>query len=132
MTEKTDSAGNAPEAFPEKRREERYDVPAGCRQYIKLWVKSGDGFVPATLGNFSRNGILFESPVSFSREERSACIIAISLLLSREISFGISVRYCYAVKDSYITGAAIDTISDENWFDAFVEIHDLIAAQGSG
>ena len=109
-----------------KRREERYNVPDSCQQYIKLRVKSGNEFGPAILGNFSRSGILFECPVSFSKGMHTECVISISLLLSREISFGIEVKYCYTDKDSYIMGASIDTISDETWFDVFVEVHDFI------
>ena len=116
----------------ETRREKRYSVPDACQQYIELRVKSSNGFVPAILANFSRHGILFESPVSFSQGEHTECIISISLLLSREISFGIEVKYCFADHGSHITGASIDSIADESWFDAFVEVHDLIVMrQGS-
>lgn len=115
-----------------KRREKRYNVPDSCQKYIKLQVKSGNEFVPAILGNFSRNGILFECPVPFSKGMHTECVISISLLLSREISFGIEVKYCYMDKDSYIMGASIDTISDQVWFDVFVEVHDFIVLrQGS-
>ncbi len=110
----------------QKRRQKRYDVPDACQKYIKLLVKSADGFVPAILGNFSRNGILFECPVSFGQGEHTECIISISLLLAREISFGIEVRYCYEDHGSYIMGASIDSISDEVWFDVFAEVHDFI------
>jgi len=110
----------------QKRRGKRYDVPDACQKYIKLRVKSGNGFVPAILGNFSRNGILFECPVSFGQGEHTECIMSISLLLAREILFGIEVRYCYEDHGSYIMGASIDTISDEIWFDVFAEVHDFI------
>jgi hypothetical protein len=116
----------------EKRREKRYDVSGAFQQYITLQVKSGSEFVPAILGNFSRSGILFECPVPFTQGEHTTCVLSISLLLSREISFGIEVRYCYADHGSHITGASIDTISDETWFDAFVEVHEFIVLrQGS-
>jgi hypothetical protein len=115
-----------------KRRENRYNVPDACQQYIKLRVKSGNEFVHAILGNFSRSGILFECPRSFSKGMRTECVMAISLLSSREISFGIEVRYCYEDHGSYIMGASIDTISDGTWFDVFVEAHDFIVLrQGS-
>jgi hypothetical protein len=114
------------EEGPQKRREKRYDVPDAYQKYIKLQVKSGNEYVPAILGNFSRNGILFECPVSFGQGEHTECIISISLLLARDISFGIEVRYCYADRGSYIMGASIDTISDEIWFDIFAEVHDFI------
>jgi len=120
------------EKIAEKRKEKRYNVPRTCQQYIKLQVKSGNEFVPAVLGNFSRNGILFECPMSFSQGEHTECIISISLLLSREITFGIEVKYCYADHGSHITGASIDSIADEVWFDFFVEVHDFIVLrQGS-
>ena len=60
--------------------------------------------MPAILGNFSRNGILFECPVAFSKGERVECIMSVSFLLSREISFGIEVKYCYADHGSHILG----------------------------
>ncbi|HUJ19223.1 MAG TPA: PilZ domain-containing protein [Nitrospirota bacterium] len=114
------------EEIAEKRREQRYTVPDACQEHIKLQVKSGNEFVPALLGNFSRNGILFESPVPFRQGEHTECIVSISFMPTREISFGIEVRYCYADHGSHITGAAVDTISDENWFDVFVDAHDFI------
>jgi hypothetical protein len=114
------------EESAQTRRERRYDVPDACQKYIKLRVKSGNEFVPAILGNFSRKGILFECPVSFGQGKHTECIISISLLLAREISFGIEVRYCYEDHGSYIMGASIDTISDETWFDVFAEVHDFI------
>ena len=115
------------QSFVEKRREERYAVPDVYKQYIKMEVKNGDQFVPAVLGNFSRSGILFESPARFEKGDKAECKISISLLLSREISFGITVMYCYTDKDSHISGATIDTIADDTWFDVFVEVHDFIS-----
>ena len=124
--EKQSLAGDTPADGNERRRDKRYDVPDAYRQEIKLQVKSGNQSVPAVLANFSRNGILFECPVSFSKGMQVECIISISLLLAREISFVIEVRYCYADKSPNITGASIVSISDEVWFDVFVEVHDLI------
>ena len=125
--ERSSPVVNSQQDIEEKRREKRYAVSGDLQKYVKLQVKSGKEFVPAVLGNFSRSGILFESPVPFSQGEHTKCVLAISLVLAREISFGIEVRYCYADHGSHITGAAIDTISDETWFDAFVEVHDAIA-----
>jgi len=110
----------------EKRREKRYDVAAALQKYIKLQVKSGNEFVTAILGNFSRNGILFECPLSYNQGDHAECVMTISLKHSREISFRIEVKYCYADHGSHITGASIDTISDEKWFDSFVDAHDVI------
>ncbi len=92
-------------------------------------MKRNGRLVPAVLGNFSRSGILFESSEQFSQGEHTECVIAISLLLSRAISFGIEVRYCYAARGSYITGASIHKISDETWFDVFEEVHDFIVTR---
>lgn len=134
MTEETDkqpSAIGLKKTRIEQRREERYNIPHAYKQYIKLQVKSGNEFVHAILGNFSRSGILFESIVSFDKGARTECILEISLLLSREISFGIEVKYCYADHGSFIMGASIDTISDEAWFDVFVEVHDFIVLRKS-
>lgn len=111
----------------EKRHEERYSVPDSWHGYITLQVKAGNHYLPALLGNFSRNGILFESGEPLEAGSETECIITVSLLVARDISFKIQVKYCLKNNNSYIIGAAIDTISDENWFDVFVEIHDFIA-----
>jgi len=125
-SERSSPPGGPQKDVDQKRREKRYDVSGAFQQYIRLRVKSGGEFVPAVLGNFSRNGILFECPVPFSQGEHTTCVLSISLVLDREISFGIEIRYCYADHGSHIMGASIDTISDETWFDAFVEVHDSI------
>ncbi len=122
----TDSAVSSQKGVEEKRREKRYAVSEALQKYIKLQIKSGKEYVPAVLGNFSRSGILFESPVPFSKGDHTQCVLEISLVLSRKISFGIEVRYCYADHGSHITGASIEAISDETWFDAFVDVHDFI------
>ncbi len=116
----------------EQRKEQRYAVPAECQKYIKLQVKSGNELVPALLGNFSRSGILLECPVAFGKGARTQCFLSISLVLSREISFSIHVMYCYEDKErgSYLIGASIDSIADNQWFDVFVEVHDFIAMRG--
>ena len=115
----------------EKRREKRYEVSRTLQKYIKLQVKSGSELVPAILGNFSRNGILFECPVPFRQGDRTKCVMSISLRHSRQISFSIEVKYCYEDHGSHIMGASIDTISDERWFDSFVEAHDIIVQHKS-
>ena len=120
-----DTERGSPKDSAEKRCEKRYDVPDVCRQDIKLQVKSGNEFVPAILANVSRNGILFGCPVSFSKGMQTECIVSISLLHSREISFVIEVKYCSADNGSHITGASIVSISDEVWFGVFVEVHAL-------
>ena len=119
------STEGSPDDHIEKRREKRYDVPDVCRQDIRLQVKSGDAFVPATLANVSRNGVLFMCPASFSKETQTECILSISLLQSREVSFVIQIKYSYADNGSHTTGASIVSISDEVWFGVFVEVHAL-------
>lgn len=125
-TESSSPTGGSQREGVELRRDKRYEVSDACKQYIKLRVKNGAEFVPAVLGNFSRNGILFECSVSFNKGDHTECIMSISLLLSREISFGIEVRYCYSDHGSHVMGASIDSISDESWFDVFTEVHDFI------
>lgn len=118
--------------FVEKRREERYAVPDVYQRYILMRVKAGADYIPATLANFSRSGVLFETSIPLENGAETECVISLSLILDREISFKITVKYCYKNTDSYIIGAAINTIADETWFDIFVEIHDyIVMRQGS-
>lgn len=88
--------------FVEKRHEERFGVPDRCRQYMTLQIQAGKERFPAVLANFSRSGILFESAIPLVQGARAECIISISLLLSREMTFSVHVKYCYKNGDSYI------------------------------
>lgn len=112
-----------------QRKEPRHDVPDRCRRYITLKVKKGHEFVPAIIGNFSRSGILFECPLQFDKGDRAECVLHVNLVIAREITFGIEAKYCYENKGSFIIGAAIHTISEETWFDAFEEIFDFVVVR---
>ena len=94
---------------------------------MTLHVKTDNQFLPAALANFSRNGILFESSAPFVAGGSADCIITLSLLMVRVISFRINVKYCFKHQSSYIIGASIHAIGDEIWFDLFEEIHDFIS-----
>lgn len=110
----------------DKRREERFRVPPVYERYISLRVKSGDEFVTCVLGDFSRSGILFISPATFEAGSHAECIISMPILLSKEVAFGIRVKYCLAREGSFFVGAAIDTVADQIRFEIFSEIHDFI------
>lgn len=125
--ERTSSGRGSKEGFVEKRRDERYAVPDNCKGYITLQIKRGKHYVPAVLANFSRSGILFEAAGPLEAGAETECVMSVSLLVARDVSFKIRVKYCFKDNNSYIIGASIDAISDENWFDLFVEIHDFIS-----
>jgi hypothetical protein len=110
----------------DRRLEKRYEVPAVYQRYIQLSVKSSSNFVPAVLYNFSRRGILFECTEPFDIDTHAECIISISRLLSRNISFGIAIKYCKKNEQAFRVGAIIETVADATWFNVFVEIHDFI------
>jgi len=112
--------------FGERRREERYSVPAVYQRYITMKVKSGNGFVSVAMSNFSRGGVLFVSPVSLPADSHTECIISIPELLSKDISLGIHVLHCYMKENSFLVGASIETVADETWFAIFAEVHDFI------
>jgi PilZ domain len=113
----------------EQRKESRYTVPDPCQQYITLKVKKGLETVPAVIGNFSRHGILFECPLQFNKGDRAECVLRVDLVISREITFGVEVKYCYENNGSFINGAVIYTISEDTWFDAFEEIFDFVVVR---
>ncbi len=48
---------------------------------------------------------------------------------SREILFGIEVKYCYENKGTFIIGASIHAISQDAWFDAFEKLFDMIVTR---
>lgn len=112
--------------FIEKRLEERFSVPPVYERYITLRVKSDDEFATCALGNFSRSGILFVSPAPFEADSHAECVIATPSLLSREVVFGIRVKYCLPKEGSFFVGAAIETVADRLLFDIFAEVHDYI------
>lgn len=115
----------------EQRKEPRYDVPDACNRYITLKVKSGHEYVPAIIGNFSRNGILFECPLQLNKGDRAECVLRVNLVVAREITFGVEIKYSFGDKEkgNFIMGASIFSISDEKWFDAFEEIFDFVVTK---
>ena len=113
----------------EKRKEQRLAVPDPCRQYITFTVKKGQDQVRAVIGNFSRNGILFECSRQFTAGDRTECCLRVNTATPREITFEIKVRYCYENKDSFIIGASIHAISHDKWFDAFEKLFDMIVTR---
>jgi hypothetical protein len=110
----------------DRRLEKRYEVPSVYKRYVQLRVKAGSNFVPAILNNFSRRGILFECTEPFDIDTHTECVISISRLLSRDISFVIAIKYCKKNEQAFRIGAVIETVADATWFDVFVEIHDFI------
>ena len=113
----------------DNRKEQRHDIPDPCRKYLTFTV-SQDGIpVPAVIGNFSRNGILFECPRRFSAGDRAECSLRVNASTPREITFGIEVRYCYENKGAFIIGASVHAISQDKWFDAFEKLFDMIVTR---
>lgn len=127
--DKADRARDATEGFKIKRRDARYQVPEIYRRSIGLKVKSGGGFLPASLVNFSRNGVMFDSTAPLEVEALTECIIAAPQFLTKEISFSFRVKYCRPVSGSFEIGAEIETVADTTWFDIFMEVHDFIIAR---
>jgi hypothetical protein len=114
------------DAFAERRREERFEIPEVYRRYIRLTVKTGMNVLPAMMCNFSRHGLLFDSPVPLVAGTQVECVIVAPQLLTKEISFRINIKFCSKKGSRFMVGAAIETITDKLWFDVFVEVHDYI------
>lgn len=121
---------NASYAMP--RREPRLPVPAAYQRYINLKVKIDGIFVQVILHNFSGSGVLFECHAPCEVESRADCIISIPQSLSREIAFDIRVKHCQKKNNTFFVGAAIETASDQTWFNIFREVHDFIMQRQGG
>lgn len=113
----------------DRRTEQRLEIPNPCRKYLTLTVKQEQERVTAVIGNFSRNGILFECSRQFAVGDRTECCLRLNKATPREITFGIEVRYCYENKGTFITGASIHAISRDKWFDAFEQLFDMIVTR---
>ena len=113
----------------EHRKEQRHEIPDPCRKYLTFTVTHGQERVAAVIGNFSRNGVLFECARRFTAGDRAECSLRVNMANPREITFGIEVRYCYENKSTFITGASIHAISKDNWFDAFEKLFDMIVTR---
>jgi len=111
------------------RKELRHEIPDPCRKYLKFSVKHEQEQITAIIGNFSRNGILFECPRRFIAGDRAECCLRLNRATPREITFGIEVRYCYENTGSFITGAFVHAISEDKWFDAFEQLFDMIVTR---
>jgi hypothetical protein len=113
----------------DNRKEQRHEIPNPCRKYLTFTVKHEHEQVTAVIGNFSRNGILFECSRQFTAGDRTECSLRLNTANPREITFGIEVRYCYENKGAFITGASVHAISQDKWFDAFEQLFDMIVTR---
>ena len=113
----------------DKRKEPRHEIPDPCRKYLTFTVQHEKEHVAAVIGNFSRNGILFECSRQFTAGDHTECSLRLNKANPREITFGIEVRYCYENKGAFIIGASIHAISQDKWFDAFEKLFDMIVIQ---
>ena len=115
----------------DKRKEQRHEIPDPCRKYLTFTVKHEKEQVAAVIGNFSRNGILFECSRQFTAGDRAECCLRLNKATPREITFGIEVKYCYENRGSFIIGASVHDISQDKWFDAFEQLFDMIVIRHS-
>ena len=113
----------------DNRKDQRNEIPDPCRKYLTFTVQHGNEHVSAVIGNFSRNGILFECGRQFTVGDRTECWLRLNKADPREITFGIEVRYCYESKGAFITGAYVHAISQDKWFDAFEQLFDMIVTR---
>ena len=113
----------------DKRKEHRHEIPDPCRKYLTLTVQHEKEHVAAVIGNFSRNGILFECRRQFTAGDRTECSLRVNTATLREITFEIEVKYCYENKGAFITGASIHAISHDKWFEAFEKLFDMIVTR---
>ncbi len=113
----------------DNRKEQRHEIPDPFRKYLTFTVKHEEEQVAAVIGNFSRNGILFECSRQFTAGSRTECCLRLNNANPREITFGIEVRYCYENKGTFITGASVHGISQDKWFDAFEQLFDMIVTR---
>ncbi len=113
----------------DNREELRHEITDPCRKYLTFTVQHEKEKVTAVIGNFSRNGILFECCRQFTAGDRAECCLRLNKANPREITFGIAVKYCYESKGTYIIGASIHAISQDKWFDAFEQLFDMIVTR---
>jgi len=113
----------------DNRKEERHEIPDPCRKYLLFTVMHKREPMTAVIGNFSRNGILFECTRQFAVGDRAECSLRVITATPREITFGIEVKYCYENKGTFIIGASIHAISKDKWFDAFEKLFDMIVTR---
>jgi len=111
------------------RKEQRHEIPDPCRKYLTFTVQHEKEPATAVIGNFSRNGILFECRRQFLAGDRTKCCLRLNKANAREITFEIEVRYCYENKGAFIIGASVHAISQEKWFDAFEQLFDMIVTR---
>jgi len=112
-----------------QRAEQRHEIPDPCRKYLTFTILHRQEPVAAVIGNFSRNGILFECSRQFTVGDAAECSLRVNSATPREITFRITVRYCYESKGSFIIGASVHAISQDKWFDAFEQLFDMIVTR---
>jgi hypothetical protein len=114
------------EGVSEKRQETRYPLPEKYREYLLMKVKVGGSFVPVSITNFSRHGIRFICPEPLAPGSVADCVLLSCHRIRKEVSFSVRVKHCSRQGTAFIAGVQTEDISDEDSFDFFRSVHDLI------
>jgi len=115
------------ESGPEERRkEQRYPVPAIYQKYITIEAYGND----ICLIDFSRSGLGFVSLKELKVGTCIDCVLSAPRSLSQKVRLTVEVRFCKEISDEYVIGSLIKKVEDELWFDLFQEVHDYILKHG--
>lgn len=111
-----------------RRTEKRYPIPSAGQEYVRLLVKSNGDYnrLPASILDFSRHGIRFESKVPFRSGERVTFRLSAPRSISREVEFTFDVIHAEEVSSRYIVGGRISEVSSELWFRVLKNVYDFI------
>ncbi|MEW6109980.1 MAG: PilZ domain-containing protein [Nitrospirota bacterium] len=110
----------------ERRKETRFDLPEIYSKYILFEVRLSGIYLPATIINFSNNGLKFECPEPLQVDSEAECMLSGVRGIWKKVSVKVRIRYCEKSLNGYISGAGIVTVSDSVSFNFFNNVYDLI------
>jgi len=112
----------------ERRKEERYPLPAQSREYLALSVRSDGAFetLPARILDFSLHGLSFETMKPFERGEHLTCRLSAPKSLSQVVEFKFKVIHSRQKDAVFLVGGTVSEISSELWLRVLKKVYDFI------
>jgi phosphoglycolate phosphatase len=112
----------------ERRREERYPLPAESSEYLTLAIKLDGEFgrLPALIQDFSLHGLRFETLRPFQRGEFVACRLSAPKSLTHEVEFKFEVMHSEKKGERFMVGGIVSEVSSELWFRVLKKVYDFI------
>ena len=112
----------------ELRREERFPLPEGYDQHIRLIIQKGDFSAQGVLLDFSPHGLRFKCSQALDKNFSYLCTLSTTHSVKKSVSFEIIIKHFKEYDNDFVVGAYIGEIRDVLAFDFFESVIEFIRA----